>query len=131
MSIPFGAAPLIKLREQGRKPVGSVWVNYGDDYVELEWWRFVETQAQATITVRTTDPIDRLDLRCLVGLNVTLHFAQWDSRVARLLERLKEYSAEIAVLSPAFEDDLGFWWIRGRGQFALFEYPHSENRSVA
>lgn len=131
MTIPFGAGPLFKLREQGKKPVGSVWVNYGTDYVALEWWRHAETQAQATVTIRPTDPIDRLDLRCLIGLRVTLHFMEWDNRVARLLERLKEFSPEIAVISPAFEDDLGFWWIRGRGQFALFEYPDSENRSVA
>jgi len=128
---PFGAEPLIKLRQNGKRPVGRVWINYGDDCVALEWRRWCDTQFQPTLTIRTTDPIERLDFRCLVGLDVTFHFAEWDARVARLLERLKEYAPEIAVISPCFEDDLGFWWIRGQGQFPIDRHPQAVVRSAA
>lgn len=119
---PYGAAPLIALRTQGKRPVNAVWINYGDEPAQ-DWWKWAETCGMPVLTIRTTDPIDRLDLRCLIGLAVVLHFADWTERVARLLERVQEMSPEIAVISPSFEDDVGFWLIRGEGQFPIDQYP--------
>ena len=108
---PRGAEHLFKMRLRGNRPMQSVWVNYGDIPL-IEWWRWAETADQPNIFVRPEDPIERLDLRCLVDLDVVFYFADWDARVSRLYERLQEYASEIAVLSPCFEEDIGWYWLR-------------------
>lgn len=128
--IPRGAEQLIKLRQHGKRPVSRVWVNYGDDCVALEWWRWADTQAQPTLTIRTADPIYRLDLRCLVGLPVALSFPEWNARVSRLLDRIAEVAQEVAVISPSFGEDVGFWSIQGVGQFLIDEYPINSRRAA-
>jgi hypothetical protein len=120
---PRGAAPLVAMRESGTRPAGFVFVSYGD-LPDPDWWRWANTLGHPQILVRPTDPIERLDLRCLVGLNVILDFAEWSPGVARLYERLTEYAQEIAVESPAFEADIGWWWVRGVGRIGFDDRRH-------
>lgn len=117
---PRGAAPLIAMRRSGARPAAAVWVTLGD-FPAPDWWRWSDTCHRPEIIVRPEDPLDRLDLRCLVGLDVILFFATYDERAARLYERLQDYADEIAVMSPAFDDDIGWRWIKGLGQVGFGE----------
>lgn len=112
--LPRGSEPLIALRRAGKKPV-LTWVNFGD-FVEPDWWKWADTAKTPELLIRPEDPIERLDLRCVVGLSVNLFFADWNSKAARLFERLTEYVDEVAVMSQAFDEDIGWRWIKGIGR---------------
>lgn len=107
---PRGAAPLIAMRLGGQVPTSDVWVSYGN-LPDPDWWKWANTCNQPEILVRPEDPIDRLDLRCLVGLRVTLFLATYDDTAAKLFKRLQEYASEIVCQSPDFAEDIGFWWL--------------------
>lgn len=115
---PHGAQALIDMRMTGQRPSGPVWVMFGD-FPEPTWWRYVETRHQPEVVVLPEHPIDRLDLRCVTGLDVILFAAEWSASFANLYERLMGYAAEIAVISPAFEGDIGWWWTKRYGQIAF------------
>jgi hypothetical protein len=125
---PRGASPLIELRQAGMCPRGAVWVMLGD-YREPDWWRWANTCDHPEVLVRPEDPIERLDLRCLVGLEVVLFFGSYDERAMRLYDRMQEYAKEIIVMSPAFEDDIGWRWIKGIGRVE-FAAPVAEARAA-
>jgi len=108
--LPRGAAPLIAMRKAGRVPDASVWINYGD-FREPDWHRWANTMHSPEIVVHPSDPVDRLDFRCVVKLAVTLFLARYDDKAAMLFSRLQDYAAEIVMLSPDFDDDLGMWWM--------------------
>lgn len=112
---PRGAAPLIAMRQAGFRPSGDVWVSYGD-FPELDWWRWANTCNSPELVVLPTDPIERLDFRCLVGLRVVLFAAEWSARVGKLFELLTEYADEVVVMSPAFEGDIGWFWLKDHGR---------------
>lgn len=119
---PRGAAPLIAMRMAGQIPTAVVWVSYGN-LPDPDWWRWANTCHQPEIIVRPEDPIERLDLRCLVGLRVTLFIATYDDKAALLFPRLQEYASEIVALSPDFEDDLGMWWLPKYGVIDFDKRP--------
>ncbi len=121
--IPRGAAPLIAMRKAGQRPVGYVFVNYGD-LREPDWWRWANTCNEPELLIRPEDPIERLDLRCVVDLKLILFFTEYCAPAVRLYERLTEYAQEIAVESPAFESDIGWWWVRGVGRIAFDDRKH-------
>lgn len=98
------------MRMAGQVPTADVWVNYGN-LPEPDWWKWANTCDQPEILVRPEDPIERLDLRCIVGLRVTLFITTYDDKAALLFAKLQEYASEIAALSPDFENDLGMWWL--------------------
>lgn len=108
--LPRGAAPLIALRKAGEVPDGPVWVRYGD-HRDPDWHRWANTMHAPELVVRPADPVDRLDLRCVVKLTVTLLASRYDDGAALLFHRLQDYAAEIVFLSPDFETDLGYWWL--------------------
>lgn len=112
---PRGAAPLIAMRQSGQRPAGSVWISFGN-FLEPDWWRWSNTCDRPELLIRPGDPIERLDLRCLLGLDLILFFSDWCASVSRLHDRLTEYAKEIAVMSPAFEADIGWRWINGVGR---------------
>lgn len=107
--LPLGAAPLVKLRMEGHAPAGTVWVRYSENIPVPDWHRFANMPPE--IVVRFTDPVDRLDLRCVLKLWVTLYLDRYDDKAASLYARLQEYADEIVVISPDFDDDIGFWWL--------------------
>lgn len=109
--IPRGADPLIALRKAGKSPVGSVFVEYGDDVREPDWHRWPDTMHRPYIVVRFADPVERIDLRCTLGLSVTLILCRYDDKGAALFSRLQEYASEVCMMSPDFGEDIGFWWM--------------------
>ncbi len=108
--MPHGAAPLISMRKSGHIPSGTVWIRCGD-FPDPGWHRFADTMHSPEIVVRPCDPVDRLDLRCIVKLDVTLYFERYDDKAALLFSKLQEYASEIVALSPDFGEDIGFWWL--------------------
>jgi hypothetical protein len=112
---PRGSAPLLAMRQAGQRPAAPVWITYGD-FRDPDWWRWTHSADKPELLVRPEDPIERLDLRCVVGLNVVLFFPDWSAAVSRLYERLQEYAREIAVMSPGFEADIGWRWTKAAGQ---------------
>jgi hypothetical protein len=115
--LPLGAAPLLAMRKAGNVPDGSVWVSYGN-FSETGWHLYGDTLSLPELVVRFDDPIDRLDFRCLVKLDVTLYLARYDDNAALLFARLQDYAAEIVMLSPDFDEDLGMWWLPRYGVIA-------------
>ena len=108
--LPLGAEPLIAMRKLGHVPEGSVMVIYGN-HRSPDWHRWPDTLHSPELVVRFSDPIDRLDLRCLVKLPVLLILDRYDAKAGELFNRLQDYAAEISMLSPDFESDLGSWWL--------------------
>lgn len=113
--IPRGAQPLINLRQQGKRPAKDVWIEFGD-YPNPDWHRWAETQFSPSLVVLPTDPIDRLDLRCIVGLRVILCLDTWTEKSSLLYERVIELAAEVAVLCPDFGEDIGWWHVPKYGR---------------
>jgi hypothetical protein len=116
--LPRGSAPLIGMRKAGQVPDGQVWVSYGD-FRDPDWHRWANTMHSPELIVRPSDPVDRLDLRCVVKLPVTLFASSYDDNAALLFHRLQDYASEIVFLSPDFEDDLGMWWLP---KYGVIEY---------
>lgn len=126
--IPRGAEQLIAMRLEGWRPSKDVWITYGDfrepgrsvertkPVVFTDWSKWDVSSDSPELLIRPEDSIERIDLRCVAGLGVVLFFVEWSEKVARLEERLREYAAEITVMSPSFDDDIGWWWRRGIGQ---------------
>ena len=123
---PRGASALIAMRKSGTVPAGEVWITIGDGQ-EPDWWQWSNTYQTPQILVRPADPVERLDLRCIVGLKTLFFFASWDDRVARIYERLQEYAEEIAVMSPAFDTDIGWRWIKRYGRVEFGETHYIED----
>lgn len=118
--IPRGAAPLIAMRLAGQCPAGEVWITVGDGR-EPDWWKWSNTLAMPELLIRPEEQIERLDLRCVHGLSVVLFCGEWFDRAARVHDLLIEYAAEIAVMSPSFELDIGWRWIKGIGRVEFGE----------
>ncbi len=119
---PRGAAPLVAMRMSGQVPSADVLVNHGD-LPEPDWWKWANSCDKPEILIRPEDPIERLDLRCIVGLRITLFMAQYSDKAALLFERLQEYATEIVALSPDFEGDLGMWWLPKYGVIDFDKRP--------
>ena len=113
---PLGSQPLFAMRINYDMPqkIDTVWVDYGEgkpfDWVGCSCPSF---------KVRPTDAIDRLDLRCCVGLELIYEPSVWDDKAARLYERLQEYANTITVVSMCFEPDMGWVWDRKYGRLEL------------
>jgi len=63
--------------------------------------------------------VERLDLRCLVGLSVFIHAEHYTDKLVRLYERVKEHAAFVMVAIADFDDDLGWKWHRLHGEMPL------------
>lgn len=113
--IPRGADALIKLRLSGKRPENDIFILVGEGR-EPDWWKYSNTIEQPELLILPTDPLERLDLRCVHGLRVIMVCLVWDDREARVLDMLTEHANEVAVMSPAFDTDIGWRWIRGYGR---------------
>ncbi len=120
---PRSAAPLIAMRQAGMRPSCFVMLSFGN-FPDPDWHRWADTAESPSLVIRPEDPVDRIDLRCLADLDLILFFAEWSGSVSRLYERLTEYAREIAVLSPAFETDIGWWWVKGVGRLEFDQRQH-------
>lgn len=63
--------------------------------------------------------VERLDLRCLVGMSVFIHAERYSNKLARLYERTKQHAAFVMVAVADFGDDLGWKWHRLHGEMSL------------
>lgn len=127
--IPRGGQSLIAKRLEGWTPKRYVWISYGDfrepgtksnaPLTITDWAKWKETSQTPELLVLTDDPIERMDFRCIAGLDVLLFFVLWNERVARLYEILQNYAAEIAVQSTCFDEDIGWYWLRRYGQVEI------------
>ena len=63
--------------------------------------------------------VERLDLRCLVGLTVFIHAERYTDKLVRLYQRVKEHAAFVMVAITDFGDDLGWKWHRLHGEMPL------------
>ena len=63
--------------------------------------------------------VDRLDLRCLVGLTVFIHAEHYTDKLVRLYQRVKEHAAFVMVAITDFGDELGWKWHRLHGEIQL------------
>ncbi|MCX7161490.1 MAG: hypothetical protein NT083_00320 [Rhodocyclales bacterium] len=113
---------MIAMRKAGQRPAGFVFVSYGD-FREPDWWRWANTCNQPELLICPEDPIERLDLRCAVDLSLILFFYEWSEPAGRLFDRLTEYAQEIAVESPDFGTDIGWWWTRETGRIEFNDLP--------
>ncbi len=60
------------------------------------------------IALSAKQNVERLDLRCLVGLSVFIHAEAYSAKLVRLYERVKEHAAFVMVVIVDFGDDLGW-----------------------
>jgi len=108
------------MRLAGQCPAGEVWITVGEGR-EPDWSKWSNTAGQPEILIRPEDPLERLDLRCVMGLNVILFTDAWDDRSARVHDMLTEFCNEIAVMSPDFELNIGWRWIKDIGRVEFGE----------
>jgi len=90
VKVPTGLQPLVACRLRGKLPSRRVTILVGDEWRAPDWQRWVETMPYPEAVIRSTDNIDRLDFRCLVGLAVFVHAVRFDARVARVLELVQQ-----------------------------------------
>ena len=117
---PRGSESLFAMRLAGINP-HHVWVDFGLGRV-MAWQGYTEP----VLRVLPTDPIDRLDLRCLVDLDVYLQPEEWTDRAAALYERMQDLAKTIHVVSMSFEPEMGWCWHRqyGRRELGELGYVH-------
>ena len=123
---PRGSDNLFSMRIAGERP-NLVWIDYGHGKT-YEW---AAMGLGPTLRVLPTDPIERLDFRCIVGLDVILEPFGWDNKAAELYERLQEYAATIQVVSLCFEPDMGWAWDKRYGRRELGELAYIDRLAEA
>ena len=105
--------PLADMRMAGERPAGAAWLHVGDGWETVKWWTW--RGAAAEIMVPTGAPIERLDLRPLVGLRVIVLAPAYTRPLLRLLNRLKDYALSVDCFVLVWlPDDLGMRWERGQ-----------------
>ena len=108
-------SPLADMRMAGEKPVGSAWLYVGDEWQPVRWWIWRGATAEAVVP--TDAPMERLDLRPLVGLRVIVLAPAYTRPLLRLLNRLKDYALSVdCFVLDWLPDDLGMRWECGQTQ---------------
>ena len=93
MNAPLGLQPLVTCRLHGKLPSRNVLLLIGDEWRNPSWAKYVETRPYPEGVVRSTDKVDRLDFRCLVGLAVFIHAARFNALVASVVEKVQRYAS--------------------------------------
>ena len=93
MTPPLGLKPLVACRLNGKLPSRNIVLLVGDEWRNPDWSRWVETRPYPEGVVRSTDRIDRMDFRCLVGLNVFIHSARFTALVAQVVDAVQRVAA--------------------------------------
>ena len=107
--------PLAAMRMTGEKPADSAWLYVGDEWQPVRWW--IWRGATVETVVPTDAPMERLDLRPLVGLRVIVLAPSYTRPLLRLLNRLKDYALSVdCFVLDWLPDDLGMRWERGQDQ---------------
>jgi len=120
---PVTAQWLERMRLKGKKPP-MVFIAVDPD-APSDWFAWRETWALPTLGVTSDMPVDRLDLRVLVGLNVIVITDRYSPWVAGLYEALK--SIPVAYVALCVRDwatadgDIGLHWSARSGDVSLLE----------
>lgn len=110
-----GLGPLLDLRKAGRLPSDAVMLDLSDDPIDEQ---FAQRYSHQHGVIRSTDNVETLDLRVLVGLHVTVFAKTLDERTNRLFLRLQEQAREVVLFLSdwlAYGDNtqLGIVWRKG------------------
>lgn len=110
-----GLGPLLDLRKAGRLPSDVVMIDLSDDPIDEQ---FAQRYSHQHGVIRSTDNVETLDLRVLVGLHITVFAKTLDERTNRLFIRLQEQAREVVLFLSdwlAYGDDtqLGIVWRKG------------------
>ena len=114
---PRGSEALFAMRLKGRKP-STAFIEFG--YGATVPWTSIPGMSP-WIRVLPTDPVEILDLRCFLGLDVVLEFDEWDDRIHRLVARLKEVAQSLYIVSLSYAPEMGWCWHKQFGELALGE----------
>lgn len=118
--LPKGADLLADIRRQGYRPAGQVFV-----FLDADWPRpkiYSDTPLTVEICIRPGDPIDGLDLRPLVGLDVAIHGGgEVNDRLRALLKAVVQARPQFLMgCVPADRFIFAYHPVRG------WEYAHVE-----
>ncbi len=107
--------PLADMRLTGERPAGSVWLYLGDEWEPVKWWAW--RGGMIEVAVPADAPMERLDLRPLVGLRVIVLATTYSRPLLRLLNRLKDYALSVdCFVLDWLPDNLGMRWERGQAE---------------
>jgi len=107
--------PLADMRTAGERPAGSAWLYLGAEWEPVKWWAW--RGGMVEVTVPAGAPMERLDLRPLVGLRVIVLAPTYTRPLLRLLNRLKDYALSVdCFVLDWLPDNLGMRWERGQAE---------------
>lgn len=114
MSDIHGLQALIAMRRAGKKPASDILLTVSDDAGQA---KYVTTYADTEGVIRSSDNIDTLDLRPLIGLCVVVCCKSFGDRENRLFQRLQQYASDVILLVADWADEsareFGLRWSRG------------------
>ena len=108
--VPIGLKPLLDMRMKGARPDSVVWLLFDDRMKQIDWW-LCEMEPQAVI--RSSDPVGRIDLRCLVGLHAVVE-GDTSDKMLRLADRARDFADRVTVHQfDRIYSDYGMYWQKG------------------
>lgn len=111
MNPPTGLAALVAFRTAGKLPARQVSLSIGDDWKAPDWFSYPGFLTFPEGVIRTGDRLDDLDLRVFYGLDVFVHAARYDDRVAEIFDRLQQYARYILLVILDWPiEDFGIEW---------------------
>lgn len=114
MSEIHGLQALLALRKTGRRPADAILISVTDSAGQAAYvTRYTDTEG----VVRSSDNIETLDLRPLVGLSVVVCSDVFGPRENRLFVRLQEYANDVILLVASWANEstkeFGLSWQKG------------------
>jgi len=115
---------LVRMRLNGKKPP-MVFIEI-DREQPSDWFAWKETWSIPVLSISSAFPVERLDLRCLVGLNVSIIADAYSPWLWALWGKIKEalpgYAAlNIRSFAKSEIDDFGWHWTAASGEKLLTE----------
>lgn len=115
---------LERMRLKGKKPP-TVFVEVDPD-APSDWFAWRETWALPVLGVSSDMPVDRIDLRVLIGLRVIIIADRYSVWVSMLYEAMKaQQPAYLALCIRAWatdgDGDVGLHWTAASGDVSLLE----------
>lgn len=108
-----GLKPLADMRMAGERPEGAAWLYVGDEWQPVKWWACRGGMVEVTVPAHA--PMERLDLRPLVGFRVVVQATTYSRPLLRLLNRLKDFALSVdCFVLDWLPDNMGMRWERGQ-----------------
>jgi hypothetical protein len=114
MSEIHGLAALLDMRKRGRRPAGQILLTVTDSECQARYvTRYTDTEG----VIRSSDNIETLDLRPLVGMDVIVCADRFGERENRLFLRLQDYASDVILLVAEWANqstkEFGLSWRNG------------------